>query len=59
MIAGFKMMMSDKSHFLSWTLNSEFHPMDSSSQAFVEENGRIHLGLWDAINIFPEICVQK
>lgn len=54
-IAIFKVMMSDKSHFFFWTLSSAFHPMDSSSQGFGEENGKIHLGLWHAINIFTEI----
>lgn len=54
-IARFKVMRSDKSHFISRTLNSAFHSMDSSSQGLGEENGRIHLGLQDAINIFPEI----
>lgn len=44
-IARFKVMISVKSHFLSWTLNSAFHPMDTSLQGFGEENGRIHLGL--------------
>lgn len=33
-IARFRVMISVKSHFLSWTLNSAFHPMDTSLQGF-------------------------
>lgn len=58
-IAKRKVVMSDGSPFLSQTLNSAFHPMDSSSPGFGEENGRARLGLWDAINTLPEIWVQK
>lgn len=55
MIAKCKVVTSDRSHFLSQTLNSAFHPMNSGSLGLGEENGRTHLGLWDAINILVEI----
>ena len=52
-IARCEVVMSDGSHLLSQILNSAFHPVDSSSQGFGEENDRTHLGLGGAINIIP------